>query len=358
MPLERLKTYQFRNLDNVNLTFDSGFNVVFGNNASGKTSLLEAAHVICSGKSFLRASPQKLQQFNSSDFSLNGIMKFQEQPHRYQYLWKDHGVHLKINEQIVRKISRYALQQPVQAITPASFKLIDESPDIRRRFIDWGVFHVKHQYIDAWHRYQRSLSQRNAMLTQAKGKSLMPWDIEYVKTCEIIDAYRSEYITALQQSFENIHKRLLPDTKVTIAYHRGWAKDCNLGELLAQAQSRDIERGYTYYGPQRAELHILLNGHPARDTASRGQKKLITYGLYIAQAQIQQQHGEYSGLLLVDDLPSELDAEHQSLVLDLLTDLPMQVILSCIDPSDIEQVVNPSTKLFHVKQGKVEVVLQ
>ena len=108
MPLERLKTYQFRNLDNINLTFNSGLNVIFGMNASGKTSLLEAAHVLCSGKSFLRASPQKLQQFNSIDFSLNGIMNHHEQPHRYQYLWKDHSVHLKINEQIVRKISRYA----------------------------------------------------------------------------------------------------------------------------------------------------------------------------------------------------------------------------------------------------------
>ena len=354
MPLERLKTYQFRNLDNINLTFNSGLNVIFGMNASGKTSLLEAAHVLCSGKSFLRASPQKLQQFNSIDFSLNGIMNHHEQPHRYQYLWKDHSVHLKINEQIVRKISRYALQQPVQAITPASFKLIDESPEIRRRFIDWGVFHVKHQYIDAWHRYQRSLSQRNAMLSQAKGKSLMPWDIEYAKSCEIIDRYRSEYIAALQSTFANIVKRLLPDTLVTI----GWGKDSHLNDLLTQSQSRDIERGYTYYGPQRAELNIVLNGHPAKDTASRGQKKLITYALYIAQAEIQQEQGEYSGLLLVDDLPSELDEEHRSLVLDLLTDLPMQVILSCIDPTDIEQVVKHSTKLFHVKQGKVEVVLQ
>jgi DNA replication and repair protein RecF len=358
MPLERLKTYQFRNLDNINLTFNSGLNVIFGMNASGKTSLLEAAHVLCSGKSFLRASPQKLQQFNSIDFSLNGIMNHHEQPHRYQYLWKDHSVHLKINEQIVRKISRYALQQPVQAITPASFKLIDESPEIRRRFIDWGVFHVKHQYIDAWHRYQRSLSQRNAMLSQAKGKSLMPWDIEYAKSCEIIDRYRSEYIAALQSTFANIVKRLLPDTLVTIGYHRGWGKDSHLNDLLTQSQSRDIERGYTYYGPQRAELNIVLNGHPAKDTASRGQKKLITYALYIAQAEIQQEQGEYSGLLLVDDLPSELDEEHRSLVLDLLTDLPMQVILSCIDPTDIEQVVKHSTKLFHVKQGKVEVVLQ
>ena len=358
MPLESLKTYQFRNLDNLNLAFDSGFNVVFGMNASGKTSLLEAVHVLCSGKSFLRASPQKLQQFDSNDFSLNGILKHLGQPHRFQYLWKDHGVHLKINEQTIRKISRYALQQPVQAITPASFKLIDDSPEIRRRFIDWGVFHVKHQYIDAWHRYQRSLSQRNDMLNQKKGKSLMPWDIEYVKSCDIIDGYRSEYIAALQQSFVNILKRMLPDTQVTIGYHRGWGKDSNLSDLLAQAQSRDIERGYTYYGPQRAELNIMLNGHPEKDTASRGQKKLITYALYIAQAEIQQQHGEYSGLLLVDDLPSELDDEHQSLVLDLLTELPMQVILSCIDPTDIEQVVEPSTKLFHVKQGKVEVVLK
>ena len=153
-------------------------------------------------------------------------------------------------------------------------------------------------------------------------------------------------------------QQLMPGTDISLSYQRGWSRAISLSEILQQSQDRDLERGYTYYGPQRAELGISLDSRSARDTASRGQKKLITYGLYIAQAQVQESQGRYSGLLLVDDLPSELDQEHQSSVLILLADLPMQVILSCIEPSEIENSLRSSAKMFHVKQGQVKEVIQ
>ena len=358
MPLQQLESYQFRNLKNPNISFDSGLSIIFGNNASGKTSLLEAIHVLCSGKSFLSASPAKLQQFGTNDFSINGQLTHDPQKHHFQYLSKDRRIHLKIDNNLVTKVSQYALLQPVQAITPSSFLLLDDSPDRRRRFIDWGVFHVKHAYIDSWHEYQRSLQQRNATLRQGHLKMLDAWDVEYTRPCLRIDQYREGYIEDLSQRFSRIIRQFMPEHQVSIQYHRGWPENNEFETLLRQSREKDVDRGYTFYGPHRAELSILLDERPARDTASRGQKKLIAYALYIAQAELQQIRGKYSGILLVDDLPSELDNKHQKSVIDLLAQQSMQVVMTCIDLEQIEKSLHQSAKVFHVKQGMVQEVLQ
>ena len=265
---------------------------------------------------------------------------------------------MAIDNQFVPKVSQYAQIQPVQALTPSSFLLLDDSPDTRRRFIDWGVFHVKHSYIDIWNAYQRSLTQRNTILRTGLAETLNAWDAEYAKPCLQINDYRADYILDLNEQFINLMQRLMNNHEVTIKYNRGWPDGRELIELLNETKHKDLERGYTFYGPQRAELNIMLDGRPVRDTASRGQKKLIAYALFIAQAQLQQIRGRYSGLLLVDDLPSELDSQHQESVLELLIQLPMQVVMTCINLNDIKKSINKTAKVFHVKQGLVQEVLQ
>ena len=151
---------------------------------------------------------------------------------------------------------------------------------------------------------------------------------------------------------------MLPDVDITLSYLAGWDQDQDLLELLDSTLNRDKERGYTIYGPQRAELNIRMGNRSAKDLASRGQKKLITYALYLSQAELQQNDGNYPGLLLIDDLPSELDQSHQKGVLDLLLDLPMQVVISCIEPGQLQKMADHASRLFHVKRGGVKEVVQ
>ena len=360
MPLLHLDTYQFRNLNNVSISLDGNIHVIYGDNASGKTSLLEAMHVLCSGKSFLGASPRKMQQMETRDFSLRGgILMPEGYRNQLQFVWQDASLVLKSGGEKISRISEYARFQPVQAVTPASFRIIDESPDTRRRFIDWGVFHVKHDYVETWQRFQRCLSQRNKMLVQEVNNStISAWNREYVALSEAVDGYREAYVETLKPTFHEMISRLLPESSVQIIYHRGWDPEDNLDELLDKTVDRDRQRGYTFYGPQRAELNLRMGKRVAKDIASRGQKKLITYALYLSQAQIQQQVGNYPGLLLIDDLPSELDGIHQNSVFDLLMQLPMQVVISCIEPDQINRIVDQASKLFHVKQGVVKEVVQ
>ncbi len=360
MPLHRLQTYQFRNLQNVRIDLDTGLQIISGDNASGKTSLLDAIHLLCSAKSFLGASPRKLQQFSTTDFSVMGDISQESNPTMpVQFKWQDSHIQLNVSRETVQRASEYAAFQPVQAITPLSYRLLDDSPDIRRRFMDWGVFHVKHDYAEIWRRFQRSLSQRNAMLSSGTdARTMSAWSKEYIQLSESLDEYRAEYLELLTPKIIDFFSGLLPDQALDIKYQRGWPFDNNLKDVLDENFSRDTERHFTYYGPQRADIGIRLNGVLAKDSASRGQKKLITFALYLAQASLQQELGRHSGILLVDDLPSELDQEHVSLVMDILRSIPMQVFISCIDINQLPEKHRYADKMFHVKQGQVKEVVQ
>jgi len=354
MPLCSLDTYQFRNLQPGRIELDAGLQIVYGDNASGKSSLLDAMHVLCSAKSFLGASPRKMQRFECHEFSLNGEVSQNQHPAlKMQYRWQDSQISLTQGGHATNKTSEYAVIQPVQAITPLSYKLIDDSPGIRRRFMDWGVFHVKHEYVDIWKRFQRSLSQRNAMLLQGVDKrTLSAWSREYILLAQQVDEFRSNYVEQLSSIVDHISRRFLPNSRVTLKCHRGWDENEELNEVLEKHFKQDQERRFTFYGPQRAELSIRLDYKQAKDVASRGQKKLVTFALFLSQASLLQESGKNSGLLLIDDLPSELDVEHQSLVLDILQELPMQVVISCIDYQLLEMSQGVTKKRFHVKQGK------
>lgn len=360
MPLNRLQTYQFRNLQNIRLDLDPGLQIITGDNASGKTSFLDAIHVLCSAKSFLGASPRKLQQFATTDFSINGELAQASHADRHvQYKWQDSHIQLSVSRETVQRASEYAAFQPVQAITPLSYRLLDDSPDIRRRFMDWGVFHVKPDYAEIWRRFQRSLSQRNAMLSSGTDcRTMAAWSQEYIQLSESLDEYRAEYLALLIPRVMDFFAAFLPGEVLDIRYQRGWPVESPLASVLEDHFSRDVERHFTYYGPQRADMGIRLNGVLAKDSASRGQKKLITFAFYLAQASLQQALGRHSGILLVDDLPSELDQAHASLVMDILRTLPMQVFISCIDIKQLPEKHRFADKTFHVKQGEVQEVVQ
>lgn len=360
MPLHRLQVYQFRNLQDICINLDAGLQIIFGDNASGKTSLLDAIHVLCSGKSFLGALPKKLQRFSTEEFSICGDIS-QPPGSRIpiQYRWQNSHIQLIVSCRAVRRTSEYAAYQPIQAITPLSYRLLDDSPIVRRQFMDWGVFHVKHDYAEIWRRFQRSLSQRNAMLSSgADLRMLSIWNQEFIQLSQSMDRYRAEYLDILRPKLMYFFSAFLPEVQLDIHYQRGWAADKGLQDVLEENLPKDMERRFTYYGPQRADINIRLNGISTKDFASRGQKKLITFALYLAQVSLQQKLGRHSAILLIDDLPSELDQEHVSLVISLLKTIPMQIFISCIDLEQLPGKHRMANKMFHVKQGKVKEVLQ
>ena len=354
MPIRQLKISGVRNLQPLNLTLHPGVNFIYGSNGSGKTSLLEAIALMASGKSF-RTSQLKhvLAQdadriellFDVDDESLGSC--------QLDSLRLKSGDHLlKLNGSVLTAQTEAAQWLPVQVIEPTTFRLLSGSPEERRQFIDWGVFHVEQKFIDHWRVFRKQLQQRNSVLKQKELEWLPVWNKGFVESAGVIDEYRRAYLKRFKPEFERILNQLDESIDVSLAYYPGWDRDSDLQDVLDKQQERDLVLGYTQSGPHRAELRIKVDKQPAAEILSRGQQKTVVAALKIAQGSLFQQESGRRTIYLVDDLASELDEKHRFALCKLLEDLKCQVFITSIDKDKLTDIWQPvASKVFHVEQG-------
>ena len=360
MPLKRLSVTGVRNLQPVTLQPSPRINLIYGANGSGKSSFLEAIHLLGMARSFrsTRLKPViqhgldactvfgEVVQGNGISSSL-GITRTSRSDYQ-----------IRIDGQSVRSIAQLAETLPLQVINPDSFKLLEGAPKQRRQFLDWGVFHVEHQFLAVWQRLQKSLKQRNSLLRRGRiQRSLLsPWEAELVSAAERIDEYRQSYLQRLKPVFERILASLVHLDDLSLSYYRGWDKEKPLGQVFDEQFERDSLLGYTQAGAQRADLRLRCRSMNAVDILSRGQQKLVVCALKIAQGYLLKEHGvQQDCVFLVDDLPSELDEQHRKALCALLEDLECQVFVSCVDAEQMRDCWKNDTPLsmFHVEHGRI-----
>ena len=353
MRLAQLQIKNFRNLQDVKLTPVHGVNLILGDNASGKTSLLEAIYYLSHVRSFrtqyvtdliLRHSPY-LQLVANIETSDNSVLPFGIRRSRNKS-------EIRINKQPVKRVSDIAAQFPVLAIHPDSYKLITGSPSERRQYLDWGVFHVEHGFFKAWQRYKKALAQRNASLkSKQKFDVCQLWNKEINKTAHYIDLLRQQYFDKLTPYLDQLTKQFFCEDKVEIIYKRGWPVDRELVSLLEENLQKERLKGYTQYGPHRAEITIKVNGQSAQTCISRGQQKLLVALMRLAQAMQFTEATNNSCVLLYDDLPAELDANHRKLILSVLSKMNIQLFLTAIEKQQIDLSAWQQKQMFHVEHG-------
>jgi DNA replication and repair protein RecF len=267
---------------------------------------------------------------------------------------------LKVAGSPVKSVARLVEHLPLQVINADSFELLTGAPGARRRYLDWGVFHVEHRFLEQWQRFQRCIKQRNKLLRHGKirEQELSVWTRDLATAGAAIGDYRRAYFKLLVPRFTDIVKQLVPSLGdgLELRYQQGWDRQSTYEAALHSSISSDIEQGYTHVGPQRADIRVLIDGRLAADTLSRGQQKLVVCGLKLAQGQLMSEQGKGSCTYLVDDLPSELDLEHSRQVCELLASMKAQVFITCVDQADIVSVWPEETSdmaMFHVEHGTV-----
>lgn len=359
MPLSRIMVTAVRNLHPVTLFPSPCINILYGANGSGKTSLLEAIHLLGMARSFrsLRLSPV-IQHDQPTCTVFGQAVLSEDQVSSLGVLRNRHGeLQIRIDGQNVRSAAQLAETLPLQLINPDSFRLLEGAPKIRRQFLDWGVFHVERRFLPAWQRLRKALLQRNSWLRHGRmdAASQAAWDREMCLASEEIDGYRRSYIQALKPVFERVLHELLELDSLTLSYYRGWDKDRSLAEVLAMSLIRDQQLGHTQSGPQRADLRLRLASHNAVDILSRGQQKLVVCALKIAQGHLVESVRRGRCIYLIDDLPSELDDLHRRALCRLLEELNCQVFITCVDPELLREGWRTDTPvaLFHVEQGRI-----
>ena len=350
MALEWLQVGEFRCIAQAQLEPAAGINLIRGKNASGKTSLLEAIFFLGRGRSFRSAKVDALIRDGGGAFTVVGRTR-DGRGVTLGVEGRRGGTEARVDGTRAESLAELAEALAVQVMDPEVHKLIEEGPGRRRRFLDWGVFHVEHGFLEAWRRYRRALKQRNAALKEGqKGAALAGWEAQLIEAGAVVGAKRSAYLVKLNGQLGRLGKRLLED-EIEARYHPGWFGDRELAEALEGARSRDEEYRTTHVGPHRADVVIRVGSQRARDRVSRGQQKLLASALILAQMAVHHEEDGNPGVLLLDDPGAELDGESLRRLLEVIEELPAQRFITAL-PEQVLGGLNPA-KTFHVEQGTV-----
>ena len=355
MKLERLRIRGLRCLAEVDLTLGEGIHAFVGANGAGKTSVLEAAFLLSHGRSFRSGAKDALLQRGASSLSVYGEVRHADGRVGRVGLGREGARWEARFDGRTTTLGEMVSECAVVCFEPGSHALIAGGAEERRRYLDWGVFHVEHGFLLAWRRYQRALKQRNTLLRSSNTNPpelFEPWEAELSVAGGEIDAMRLRYLELLRPHLERSMRGLLPELgRVELRYRRGWPEDQPLAAALAELRGRDLGRGPTTVGSHRADWSVVYEQAPQREHLSRGQEKLTALACLLAQAELfAEQNGEWP-VVCLDDLASELDLAHQSAVVDELVRAGAQVLVTGTELSAPLQAL--SVHVFHVEQGLV-----
>ncbi len=359
MLLTLLDVHQVRNLQKIRLEPSPRCNIVYGANASGKTSLLEAIYLLSVARSFRTPHIRNVishEQLHLQVFAK--ILSVEGQSHSIGLQRSLNKTRIRIDGEDINQVAALSTLLPVQVINPDVHKILEQGPKYRRQFIDWGVFHVEHQFLIAWKTYYRVLKQRNAALRQKSGaEAIKLWDNQLIQQAREITLLRETYLQQLVPVF-NLYVQKLLQLEVEMHYQRGWNADFTLTETLDKNLEKDTYRGFTSAGPHRAELEILYQGKPVQTVFSRGQQKLLVCAMRLAQITHLKNQNQQQSVLLVDDLAAELDIQHRRNLVELLIDTRAQLFITATEAEALDIPAEIEQKMFHVEHGEVKEVVQ
>ena len=358
MSLEKLDIYRVRNIRQATLLPSPGINFIYGKNASGKSALLEAIFILGRLRSFRSISVKSIIQFKQTDLIISAkvlqnnlsVSSLGVQLDRQQTV-------IHINQEKIQSRSELAYLLPIQFIHPKSYQLLDEGPQHRREFMDWGIFNMHPDFLLNWRGFKKSLQQRNSLLKTKHRKQINVWDQELAQYGTIVGEYREQYLKQLAPLVRNIVSKFTIIENPEIKIISGWDSSKSYLHCLQEDIEKDLRYGFTHSGPHRGDFLLLCQNQPAKEYVSRGQLKLLVLALKLAQIEIIQKSTAKHVCLLIDDITAELDVENRKKLLLLLSKLNHQVFITTNELKEFGDLsLIDSHKVFHVEHGKIKLM--
>lgn len=354
MKAERLKAKNFRNLLPFEITFCDGMNVIYGNNAQGKTNIIEALWLFTGAKSFRTSKDSELVAFGQPeaelflDFISGGVK-------REAKITVSNRRVAQLDTKKLKSASALAGNFCATVFSPADLSLVKDGPALRRKFIDLAIGQLYPSYVSVLKSYARAVTQRNILLKGMEGRlqhseMLDAFEEEIALLGEKIIAQRVSYCERVTVNASDIYRELSSEREELKVVYLPSCLYEDMRERLYQARKTDIFSAVTSVGPHRDDLDFKINGISARSFGSQGQQRSVAIALKLAEAKtLKDITGEQPACLL-DDVMSELDPDRQTFILNHIKD--WQVFITCCDPANIKTLNDG--KVFTVSGGKIK----
>lgn len=355
MILSQLDIASFRIIDEISLEPHPTLNLISGNNGSGKSSVLEAIQCLATGHSFRTRKPRELISYKQQAYRITSAFNDPQTDREHRAGLErssDGSVDLRLDYEEIKSQSDITRLLPVKSLTPDSHKLVQDGPDERRQFLDWGLFHVEPRFLENWREFKRALAQRNQLLREnAPGQLIETWNAPFVSSAIALDMARVSYVEKLSIALQERVLRLSTGFHVELRYRAGWNKDEDLQMLLGKNLPTHRKMKTTTDGPHRADIAIYSGDVLAKQVLSRGQQKVLVYLLHLSQLDLLKSIQSRTAIMLCDDLTSELDENHSKSLVSQLIDLESQIFVSGVD---LNALADQSHEVFHMEHGKVK----
>ncbi|MCX7096768.1 MAG: DNA replication/repair protein RecF [Methylococcales bacterium] len=358
MALLKLDIYAVRNILKESILPAPTMNFIVGDNASGKSAIIEAIFILGRAKSYRSASIKSVINFAQHFLIVSGQILEANGSHTHIGIQLDNkSFCCRINQQTIQKKSELAYALPLQIIHPKSYELLDAGPQYRREFLDWGVFNYNENFLLAWRNFKKALLQRNTILKSKDVKQLNVWDKELVYYGTIVNNHRQAYLEKFKPVFLIIINQFLNLEDIDLKIIPGWNTKNEFKQALNDDLNMDLRYGFTHSGPHRADIQLLVGNRLAKDVVSRGQLKLLVLSLKLAQVQLLADEQGALGCFLIDDFAAELDAINRAKLLHFLSNMGCQVFITATDITHLGDLTKLNNyKMFHVEHGNIKQV--
>ena len=346
----------FRNYDRQEIKLSDNINVFFGNNAQGKTNILEALYFSALGRSFRTHKENELIKFNENlaKIKIDYVKKDRENEIEIE-LNKNSKKVIKLNKIKLNKNSELVGNLNLVIFSPDDIIILKQAPALRRKFLDILISQLKPNYVHLLSEYNKVLDQRNANLKIKNTDTIDIWDEQLAKFAEKIFEYRKNYIEKLQKKMEEIHPKLTSEReKIEIKYKTGFTTKEEFLKKLKYSLQNDIYKGYTHEGTHRDDFEILINEKSLNIYGSQGQHRTAILSLKIAEMEIVKEEIFENPILLLDDVTSELDLERVNSIFNIIKDY--QVFITCTDINSILKFdcLTKNIKLYNIENGTIK----
>jgi len=358
MIIKSLALNDFRNIQDMNIEFDKGLNIIYGDNAQGKTNILESIYVAGTTRSHKGSKDKEMIRIGEDEAHIRLILEKDDLDRKIDmHLKKSKSKGVAINGIPIRKLSELFGTCNVVFFSPEDLNIIKRSPKERRNFVDMELCQLNKLYVSTLVTYNKVLDQRNKLLKEIGFKSgvedtLDIWDMQLVKYGKDLIAYREAFIKELNEVIFGIHSLLSGGEKINVVYEKNVEKD-DFEEELKKSRTSDIRYKTTNVGPHRDDFSFFLNGEmDLKKFGSQGQQRSLALSLKLSEIElIKSRYGEFP-VLLLDDVLSELDGKRQSHLLESIKHI--QTLITC---TGVEDFLNKSLdigKVFKVTNGSVK----